>query len=141
MRRMFVTLCVLVSCGTVQEANDGIERWRCLGLEDYKEWTARVSVADIYGDIFMPSFPDHQVAVRLSRPADASDGIGEVQVAGIAYTAIFVVRGADRKWYFGERSEYSFVITPDRYGAYFDFSNAEEGEEIPATRTYRCVSP
>lgn len=142
MRRVFlpfVALCLLVGCGTVQEANDGIERWRCLGLEDYKEWAVRARVAEIYGD--MPSFPDHQVAVRLSRPGNASEGIGEVQVAGIVYSAIFVVEGADRKWYFGERNEYSFLITPDRYGAYFDFSNAEEGEKIPATRTYRCVSP
>lgn len=144
MKRTFlplVALCILASCATLQEASDGMERWRCLGLQDYRIWEAQVVVADAAGDIFMPTFPDYQVAVRLSRPVEASEGIGEVRVAGINYVAVFVVEGADRKWYFGERNEYSFVITPDRYGAYFDFSNAEEGERIPATRTYRCVSP
>ena len=65
-------------------------------------------------------------------------GKGEVLVAGVNYDADFVLEGFDRRWYFGEDREYSFVISPEGAGGYYDFTGVKSGEEILPSRTYGC---
>ncbi len=46
--------------------------------------------------------------------------------------------GLERRWDWGPRSEYAFVITPDNTGLYFDFSSVPEGETTTPREVYKC---
>lgn len=52
-----------------------------------------------------------------------SDQTGSITAGGVTYNTSFRMLGFDRRWDFGEDSEYAFVINVDKVGAYFDFGN------------------
>ena len=118
----FVALIVLAACGVqAQESGDvTTEKWRCFGLLDFSQET---------------------VAVRLSRIAGEDHGFGEVSVAGITHRAGFQVAGFNRRWDFGIELNYAFIIEPDGSGAYYDFSNVEDGGMAGSSQRFNCVSP
>ena len=118
----FIGLAVGATVGVQAQESDIIttEKWRCFDRYDYLEAT---------------------VLVELSRVTSEALGIGEVSVAGITYTAVFKVSGFDRRWDFGEGFEYSFIIKPSGDGAYYDFSNVEDGGKTSPSQFYSCMSP
>ena len=130
-----VALTVLAACGVqVQEAatsqlKNTTETWRCFGQLDYR-------LALLEG-----SFPEEKVAVRLSRVADEDHEFGEVSVAGVIYWAHFRVVGINRRWDFGEEFKHAFVIEPNGSGAYYEFSNVEDGGKTKPSQHFNCVSP
>ena len=127
--------CLLIGFGISAderaEKSSDVEKWRC----------ASASASTMYLVTQNPGhFPEDKVVVRLSRPAGKITGKGEVFVAGILYRADFQMEGFDRRWYFGADREYSFVISPEGAGRYYDFSGVEQGEKIPPSQTYACIS-
>ena len=118
----FVTFCV-----QAQEKKDSTtETWRCFEITDYLQST---------------------VLVKLSRVTidNQNLGVGEVSVAGITYPALFEIDGFNRRWDFdlveSWNYSYSFIITPSGDGAYYDFSNVEDGDTTTPSQLFNCVSP
>ena len=70
-------------------------------------------------------------------PAGEQYGLGIVSIGGFVQGATFYIDGLDRRWDFGD-NVYSFIITPDGTGTYFDFSNVEEGESTEPSEAYKC---
>ena len=69
-----------------------------------------------------------------------SDEMGFVLYDGgdTGETALYRRRGLERRWDWGPRLEYAFVITPDNTGLYFDFSSVPEGETTTPREVYKC---
>ena len=136
MRKLLLSLsalCALAGCDTLEEVITGapeeipgIQQWRCISGVDW----ARVQIEGY--------FSAYEVIVRLSRPEREEVGIGEITVAGTTHTAIFAVEGVDLRWYFGQDSQYSFIVQPDGTARYYNFSGVEEGEKILPSQTYGC---
>ena len=118
--------CILVQ--TQESSGTTTEKWRCFGQFDFDKKTALVKLT------------------RVTKDGEKS-GSGEVSVAGVTYKALFEVKGLDRRWDFGEGTRagflysYSFVITPDGGGAYYDFSDVEYGGKTMPKQVFNCVSP
>ena len=47
-------------------------------------------------------------------------------------------QGLDRRWDWGENGQYSFVITPDGNGRYYDFTNVPAGESTKPAGIYKA---
>ena len=62
--------------------------------------------------------------VRLNQSDDKSSG--SVEVFGETHTARVGVEGLTKRWNLGENFNYSFVINPDGFAAYYDFSHNDE---------------
>jgi len=128
---ILTVICMLISSGIsaeekVEKSSD-IEEWRC----------ASGSAAGLYLITQNPEeFPEERVVVRLFQPVGKTKGKGEVSVAGVNYDAAFEMEGLNRRWVFGEDREYSFVITPEGGGTYYDFS----GNSLSPSQTYGCIS-
>lgn len=142
----FIGLAMAATFGVQAQESRNIttEEWRCYGLEDYNmlKLFSLLDKGDSERKLDKSSF-EGKVLVRLTRETEDGEGheVGEVSVAGITYTAVFRVVGFDRRWDFGEGMDYSFVISPDGYGAYFDFSNVDDGGETQPSYVYGCVQP
>ena len=109
---------VLATFGVQAQGSDTVETWHCF------TWI----------DIFVRK----KVSVELTRATEAS---GQVSVAGITYSALFYIEGINRRWDFGEDIQYSFIISPDGRGSYYDFSRVEEGETTWPSQEFYCMSP
>lgn len=73
------------------------------------------------------------------------DATGEIKVAGVTYSAWFLVEGFDRKWRFGADGisedhtyDYLFVINPSGQAAYYDFTNSEKGDFADPKQVFVC---
>ena len=139
MRKTLVLLasfCLLPAIGQPQEAQSPtiIENWRCLNAMD--------RFALLFGGGGYDDIPDEMVVVTLTRRSSKDDksGFGDVSITGITHRARFSVEGLERRWDFGENDKYSFIIDPQGDGAYYDFSNAEEGERVQPSLEFSCVS-
>ncbi len=117
---VFVTFCVQA------QNNEGstIETWRCFERMDFSQSTVLVELTRVTVD-------------------NMNFGVGEVSVAGITYPATFGVNGFNRRWNFGldDSWDYSFIITPSGDGAYYDFSNVDEGDTTAPSQLFNCISP
>ncbi len=129
MKKKLLIIFILVAVVTLgvqaQENKDATtETWRCFERTDFLNTT---------------------VLVKLTRVTIDNEkfGYGEVSVAGITYPAIFEVAGFNRRWNFGldEMWDYSFVIEPNGDGAYYDFSNVEDGDTTTPSQLFTCLSP
>ena len=98
------------------------EKWRCFASSDYLEKTVLVNLTRVTVD-------------------GKVQGFGKVSVAGVDHAALFRVVGFERRWDFGKEFNFSFVISPDGRGLYYDFTSVEEGETTQPRQFYRCVSP
>lgn len=87
-------------------------------------------------------FDKNTVLVELwGNAADVNElGFGAVSTQGISLDAAFIFHGLDRRWIFGRDSEFSFIITPDGSGLYYDFSNVDSGEGTKPSQIFKCVS-
>ena len=47
-------------------------------------------------------------------------------------------QGLDRRWDWGANGQYSFVITPDGNGRYYDFTNVPAGESTKPSGIYKA---
>ena len=129
-------LCLLAGCGTLEEVIIGnaaeetsdVGIWRCLNQFNYAKYAVR-------GD-----FPHDKVLAALTPYSEEAGVSARVSVAGVDYAAVYYVQGIDRRWDFGDELKYTFVVRPDGSTLYYDFSRAEEGEEIPPKQTFFCVS-
>jgi hypothetical protein len=70
---------------------------------------------------------------------------GAISVAGVTHQTDFLVAGFDRRWDFGKRRDgyytYSFIISPDGTGKYYDFSGSETAKpSMLMTCQQRAVS-
>lgn len=92
---------------------------------------------------FLPRDPKKKVLVQLTAVIrSAVDwGFGEVSVAGITHDTRFKVAGLNRRWDFGRDMQYAFVIHPDGFGAYYDFSTVEDGARTGPSQQFRCEPP
>ena len=120
------TLVATITFGVLAQENKDttIEKWRCFARMD---------------------FTKKDVLVELSRVTNYNEkfGYGEVSVAGITYRAEFYIAGFDRRWDFGDAGStwnYSFVINPNGDGAYYDFSNVEDGQSTSPNQMFSCKS-
>lgn len=121
-----LAVALLAGCGTLDEEPTTVEVWHCLSDRQ----AVRYSLYGYYDE----------VAVVLTRSLVEHDGISEVGMANVSYPAIFRMDGLYRRWSFGHSLEYSFTITPDGAGAYYDFVGAEPGEERTPKRIFTtCV--
>ncbi len=123
-RQTLIALTLVATVNVQAQDNDSIktEKWQCFDEFDYKE-TVLVQlehVAYVEGD-------------------GKSSGFGEVSVAGTTYPASFQVAGFDRRWNFGEKMNYSFIIAPDGDGLYYDFTNVEVGDTTKPRDLFKCV--
>ncbi len=68
-----------------------------------------------------------------------SPNSGEIDVAGITYTALYRVQGFKRRWGFRDESEddYSFVIYPSGMGYYYEFK--DDKQAVEASLILKCV--
>lgn len=108
----------LATSGVPAQGSDTGEIWRCFtGIDIFRR---------------------KKVSVELTRKTEVP---GQVSVAGVTYSAYFHIEGLNRRWDFGEEMNYSFVITPDGRGAYYDFSLVEDGETTEPSQLFICESP
>lgn len=122
MKSPYLTLIALalfaaLSTQTLGDNDLIVETWRCFDPDDWDK---------------------KKVAVKLTRekiPQGQTWGVGEVSAGGIVHSAQFQINGLEKRWNFD--SNYSFVIMPDGYGVYLDFSMAERTKP---TALYKCVS-
>lgn len=114
----FIMFIVLATFGIQARGNDTVvEKWRCFtGIDIFRR---------------------KKVSVELTRETGVP---GQVSVAGVTYSAYFHVEGLNRRWDFGKEMNYSFIITPDGSGAYYDFSLAEDGETTEPSQLFICES-
>ena len=129
MKKNLLIIFVLVAIVTLgvqaQEIKDSTtEIWRCFERTDFSNATVLVELTRVTID-------------------NEKFGVGEVSVAGITYPAIFEVAGLNRRWNFGldELWDYSFIIEPNGDGAYYDFSNVEDGDTTKPSQFFACLSP
>lgn len=52
--------------------------------------------------------------------------------------AIYRRKGINHRWDWGRNAQYSFTIKPDGTGAYYDFSNVDDGESVKPNEIYKC---
>lgn len=65
---------------------------------------------------------------------------GKINVAGITHKADYHVDGFDRRWDFeDDRGRYSFTLSPDKKGYYFDFTNIKKGAKIQSSMSFFCL--
>jgi len=65
---------------------------------------------------------------------------GEIKVAGTTYQTVFYNAGFERRWDFGltpNNLNYSFLISPDGLGRYYDFSTSNDGK-AKASMFFNC---
>ncbi len=104
---------------------EALETWRCFSPLDFSQET---------------------VLFTLYRLKEDEGGL--VSVAGIIHRARFYVAGLERRWDFPSDAlladggyPYSFIITPDGTGLYYDFSTSKDGRARPSLPGYTCLSP
>ena len=121
MRLYFVLLILIFSSSAVAQEStvdyEVNETWRCFALFDYQKKTL----------------------VLLTRQMVVGGKLvsATVEVAGTKYKAVFRLNGFNRRWSFmGDK--YSFIITPQGDGSYYDFTRTKEGESVSSSQRYEC---
>ncbi len=104
-----------------------IESWECFDDWAYNSWAISKKISK---DINKPP-----VLARLKRFSKGGSEHGEVVVAGSLQKARFQIRGFNRRWDFGARYKYTFIIEPNKSGAYYDFTTASK---VMPSQLYKC---
>ena len=82
------------------------------------------------------------VLITLWREPGTSAGFGRLRFAGVFFFSSFSLDGLTLRWDWdldeGGRWDYTFMISPDGTGRYFDFSNVESGGSTTSSDLYSC---
>ena len=71
--------------------------------------------------------------------SDIEKQSGKIKVAGTEHLTHYQIQGFDRRWNFGDSKEsYAFIINPNSYGFYYDFSTADEEGKAGPSQRFEC---
>lgn len=56
----------------------------------------------------------------------------------IKIEAKYVLKGLERRWFWGENNAYQVILEPDLSAGYYDFNGVPSGETTKASSRFKC---
>ena len=98
MKKITTTLLFLIAASSSSIAKEFSEIWRCKDSLDFSK------------DKII-------VTARINK----NQSTGEINVSGITHQTFYQVEGFNRRWDFGSKNQYGFIIEPNGDGGYYEF--------------------
>ena len=70
--------------------------------------------------------------VIVTARVDNSNESGEIDVSGITHQTLYQVQGFNRRWDFGSKAEYGFIIKPNGDSYYYEFDDGSGVDTKPS---------
>ena len=134
---IFLFMCVIALTSCMQTIRPASERTIILNGEKYTEKTPGEFLSWRCNDYVHRGKTIIEVGLTSTVFKSVSgyvlyDGTNEGTIA------FYQRNGLNHRWSWGANAVYSFVIKPDGTGAYYDFSYADEGEQIKPNDIFKC---